>query len=527
MFIGSLRKLIESLLSTLPVVVAVLLLNFVPGVGFDLTINQLIIFGISALMVVVGMWLFNLGADTSMKKMGELVGSSLTRRQSMFILVLIFFLFGLFITVAEPDLSVLANQVPAIPKLLLISAIGVGVGIFVVIGALRILFKKNLKVWLLGFYGLMFALCLLVDHSYIPLSLDSGGVTTGPITVPFILAVGVGIATSRAGNKTTTDSFGLVAFSSIGPILMVLILALCFRGNLTYSFEINQLIDPNSSANSAHFDGMLVGNTFLKTLLPHGSEFGSLLSVTVSISPILLFFIIYELIFIKLTFKTMRKIINGVLVAYIGLIMFMTAVEAGFLPIGQKLGLELSKGELWVLLLVGGFLGVAAVFAEPAVHILTDQIEDASDGAVSRTTVILLLAVGNGIAIVLSLLRIYYGEDFSILYLVVPGYILAFALSFAVPDIYTAIAFDSGGVVSGPMNTTFILPFAIGACYSIWGNDLIMTNAFGTIALVALMPLIMIQSIGLSASLKIRAQYRIARNRIREEFDDQIIHFGS
>ena len=215
MFLRSLIKLKESFLSTLPVVVVVLLLYFIPGMGIELSINQIVVFSISAALVVIGMWLFNLGAEVSMKKMGELVGSSLTKRQSMVLLIIILFLFGLFITLAEPDLSVLASQVPSIPRFLLIAMIGIGVGVFVVIGALRILFQKSLKVWLLGFYGLMFGLCLLIDKSYIPLSLDSGGVTTGPITVPFILAVGVGIATSRAGNKSNNDSFGLVAFSSI------------------------------------------------------------------------------------------------------------------------------------------------------------------------------------------------------------------------------------------------------------------------------------------------------------------------
>ena len=525
MFLRSLNKLKESLLSTLPVVAVVLILNFIPSIGFELTVNQIVMFSLSSVLVVIGMWLFNIGAETSMHKMGELVGSSLTRKQSMLLLVIVFFLFGVFITIAEPDLSVLAAQVPSIPSPLLIGSIGLGVGIFIVVGALRILFKRSLKIWLLGFYGLMFALCLLIDRTYIPLSLDSGGVTTGPITVPFILAVGVGIATSRAGNKSTSDSFGLVAFSSIGPILMVLILALIFRGNLTYVFHMDPLIDPNSANYTTDFSFAVIGNSFLTAMLPHGGEYGSILSVTISLSPILLFFIIYELIFIKLPGKKVVSIVLGVIVAYLGLIFFMTAVSAGFLPIGQKLGLELAHGELWVLVLVGAFLGIAAVFAEPAVHVLTHQIEEVSDGAISRVTVIIVLALGNGVAIVLSALRIYFGIDFSLLYIIVPGYILAFALSFQVPDIYTAMAFDSGGVVSGPMNTTFILPFAIGACYTLWGNDLIMTNAFGTIAVVAMMPLIMIQLIGLSATIKIRAQYRIARNRIREEFDDQIIHF--
>lgn len=521
MFLGSAKKLLESFLATLPVTAVVILLNFVPGTGFELTINQLVIFSICVVLVVLGMWLFNVGAESSMHRMGELVGSSLTRRQSMWMLVLIFFLFGVFITIAEPDLTVLADQVPSIPKLLLIGSIAIGVGLFIVIGALRILFRKSLKIWLLGFYGLMFGLCLLIDKSYIPLSLDSGGVTTGPITVPFILAIGVGIATTRAGNKSTTDSFGLVAFSSIGPILMVMILALAFRGTLSYEFTPASLVSDTSTV----FDGNIVKESFVHALLPHNGEYGSILSVLISLSPILVFFIVYELIFIKLSWKYVLNIAFGIFVAYLGLVIFMTAVTAGFLPIGQKLGISMADEQLWIITLVAAFIGIAAVLAEPAVHVLTSQIEDISDGSVSKMTVLLALALSNGIAIVLSVLRIYVGIEFELLYLVVPGYIIAFALSFFVPDIYTAIAFDSGGVVSGPMNTSFILPFAIGLCYAKSGNNLIMTNAFGTIALVALMPLIMIQFIGLGATIKIGAQYRIARNRIREEHDDQIIHF--
>ena len=525
MLLRSLTKLKESFLSTLPVLIVVLLLNFLPGINFSLNPNQLTIFIISAVLVVIGMWLFNLGAENSMHKMGELVGASLTKKQSMLIFIAILFLFGLFITLAEPDLSVLADQVPSIPRFILIGMVGLGVGIFVVIGALRILFQKNLKIWLLGFYGLMFTLCLLIDSSYLPLSLDSGGVTTGPITVPFILALGVGIATSRGGNKSTSDSFGLVAFSSIGPILMVLILAMVFRGNLSYQFERSPLIDHSAAGYTEELSAGAVWNGFVYAMLPHGGEFGSILSVTISLSPLLAFFVVYELIFIKLPLKRVLDILIGVVVAYIGLVFFMTAVSAGFLPIGQKLGLELVDGEVWILILVAIFIGIAAVFAEPAVHVLTHQMEEISDGAINRKSVLIILALGNGIAILLSVLRIYVGEAFSLLYIIVPGYVIAFALSFAVPDIYTAMAFDSGGVVSGPMNTTFILPFAIGACFAKWGDGLIMKNAFGTIAVVAMMPLIMIQFIGLSATVKIRAQYKIARSRIREEFDDQIVHF--
>lgn len=516
----SLKKLKDALLSTLPVLAVVLILYATQIL--TLTIVQLVVFLSSAVLVVIGMWLFNIGAETSMATMGEMVGSSITKKQKMWMLVLVFFLFGLFITIAEPDLTVLADQVPGIPSYILIVSVGIGVGIFIVIGALRILFQKSLKVWLLGFYALMFAVACLVDKSYIPLSMDSGGVTTGPITVPFILAVGIGIATTRGGNKTNSDSFGLVAFASIGPILTVMILSLIMRNNsLTYSFTPVTMSDDVTNA-SSYLD------PFVHALLPRFEEavMGTLLQVLISLAPIVVFFLVYNFVFLKLPARKILRTIDGVFYVYIGLVFFMTAVEAGFLPIGQTLGIQVSeKGEgfYWLLVLVGVILGMAAVFAEPAVHVLTSQVENVSDGNVSNTTVLLTLALSNGLAIALSILRIIYKID--LLYIVVPGYFVAFLLTFLVPDIYSAIAFDSGGVVSGPMNTTFIMPYAIGACFIIHGDEGIMNYAFGTVALVAMAPLISIQLLGLSASYKSYRMFKIARAHVREEFDEQIIHF--
>lgn len=505
----ALLKLKDSLLSTLPVLVVVLVLYFAKVANFES--NQLWVFGISVVFIVIGMWLFNMGAESSMSKMGELIGSSITKKQSMVMLVFIFFLFGAFITMAEPDLSVLADQVP-IDSMVLTISIGVGVGIFLVIGAVRILLQKSLTLWLLAFYGLMFALCCLVDYAFVPLSLDSGGVTTGPITVPFILSIGVGLAASRAGKKTDADSFGLVAFSSIGPILVVLILSIFLRREqLVYTYE-----SPVSPDNVfAPFINALIGTN------------GTLVKVAMSLGPILVLFLIYELIFIRLSARKLLSLFIGVVLVYVGLIFFLTAVDAGFLPIGKKMGEDIAgSGNKIILIIVGAVLGIVAVFAEPAVHVLTNQIETVSNGSVKKTAVLLSIALGNGIAIGLAMLRTFMG--FSLFYIVVPGYFLAFLLSFFVPPIYTAIAFDSGGVVSGPMNSTFIQPFAIGACAIFAGSAAsteIMKNAFGTIAIVALMPLIMIQLLGLTGTVKENYRMRVARKRIADAYDDQIIHF--
>lgn len=508
----ALKKLKNSFFAVLPIVAVVLVLYFAKIVTFST--KEMIIFGISAFLVVVGMCLFNIGAESSMQQMGQLVGSSVTKRKSIAFLIVIFFLFGLFITVAEPDLEVLAQQAAntETEKLILIISVGVGVGIFLVIGALRILFQKSLKVWLLGFYGMMFALCCLVDYARIPLSLDSGGVTTGPITVPFILSVGIGIAASRAGNKSDADSFGLVAFSSIGPILVVLILSLITRK--TTSFDVSSIEAINDSNIIMTFVNGLIGTK------------GTLFKVALSVLPILIFFLIYEALFIKLSRRKLIGLVVGVLFVYVGLVLFLTAVEVGFLPIGQTLGKSLAEQNTEMFIAVGAALGLAAAFAEPAVHVLTEQVESISEGTINKLAVLLTIALGNALAIGLSMLRVKLG--FNLLWIIVPGYIISFFLSFIVPDIYSAIAFDAGGVVSGPMNSTFILPFAIGACYALNGADAstkIMTDAFGTIGVVALMPLLMIQILGLSGTIRIASERKIARRRTTAQNDNQIIHF--
>lgn len=521
MGIELLRKLKESVLSSLPVILVVIGIYVIDLFSHivNMSIQELVLFLISSFFIVVGMWLFNFGSEKSMSKIGEYLGSSITKKQSMVILVCVFFLVGVFVTVAEPDLTVLAEQVP-INKWVLIIGIGIGVGAFLVIGALRILFSKSLKVWLLAFYGLLFAIACLIDYSFIPLSLDSGGVTTGPITVPFILALGIGVSASKSGNKNA-DSFGLVAFCSLGPILVVMILSLAMK-NTTYNFISNSVNGWED-----------IPKKFFNAFFINSSSSGAFVEVLIAVSPILIFFLFYNFISFKLPRKKLLEIIIGVVITYFGLVIFLGSVNAGFLPIGQKFGLELGKNSslFYVLILMGIILGIAAVFAEPAVHVLTDQIENVSNGAVKKNLVFLALALGNGFAIALSLTRTVIG--FNLFYIIVPGYILAFLLSFFVPDIYFSIAFDSGGVVSGPMNSTFILPFAIGVCFSSNGGSLdpvtanshIMTDAFGTIAVVAMMPLISIQVIGLFATIKNANQLKIARYRIKEEFDDQIIHF--
>jgi len=502
-----LLKIKEALVSVLPITIIVILLNLTPLVNFS--IEELIVFVVSSFLLIIGIGLFNLGADLAMTPMGTHIGQGLTKSKKIGVLLTVCFALGFFITIAEPDLSVLAKQVEEIMNgTLLIVFVGLGVAIFLFIAILKIIFKKSLSSILMFFYMLLFAICSIViingNENFLPLGFDSGGVTTGPITVPFIMALGVGIAASIGGRNSKENSFGLIALCSIGPILAVMILGIFVDGNVNYILpEAYKL--PNN----------LLGSTFA-TLFTVTKE------VTLALGLVVIFFFIIQFIFLKLPKRKLIQILFGILYTYIGLIIFLTSVNVGFMPIGYKMGIELAKKP--TLLAVFGFIiGLVVVLAEPAVHVLNKQVEEITDGTVSKKSMLIALSIGVGISICLSMIRIIF--DFSILYYLIPGYFISLGLSFFVPKMYTAIAFDSGGVASGPLTSTFILPFAVGACSMILGDESIMSNAFGIVAMVAMTPLITIQLLGFRAIMSQRVREKLAMHRILNEDDKQIIDF--
>ncbi len=500
-------KLKESLVSVLPVTLIVLLLNLTPLVDFNTT--ETVVFVCSALVLILGMGLFNLGADIAMTPMGEQVGAGLSRSKNVGILLLVCFAMGVFITVAEPDLTVLATQTAGlINGTLLIVTVGVGVGIFLVLAILRVVFKIHLATLLMYFYMLLFALSSLVvicgNSGFLPMAFDSGGVTTGPITVPFIMALGVGVAATLGGKDAGENSFGLVAMCSIGPILAVMALGISATGELSYQL-------PDYSV-EAHLGGEL-----LRTLLSVAEE------VALALGLVVIFFLLVQMIFLHLPRKKLVQIGVGIVYTFLGLVLFLTSVTVGFMPIGYKLGCQLAERNQGLLILAGFLLGLVVVLAEPAVHVLNHQVEGVTNGTVSRRSMLIALSCGVGVSIGLSLIRMVF--DFSILYYLIPGYMLSLGLSFFVPRLYTAIAFDSGGVASGPLTSTFILPFAIGACVTVGGVEAVMSNAFGIIAMVAMTPLITIQLLGFRAVTTARVQEKIAMKRILDADDEQIIHF--
>lgn len=500
-------KLKESLFSVIPVVVIVLILCITPFL--DLSAKELITFLICSVLLIVGIALFNLGADISMSPMGSYMGTGLTKSRNLKLLLSVTFLMGLLITIAEPDLAVLATQVKDLfHETLLIAVVGIGVGLFLLMAVLKIIFNKPLSMLLMLFYMLLFALAALLmeggKSSFIPLCFDSGGVTTGPITVPFIMALGLGIASTIGGHDVGENSFGLVALCSVGPVAAVMILALGANGHINYSL-------PDYSIEAA------LGEGVVHLLLEKALE------VTRALGLIVVFFVIMQHFVLKLPADRIKHIFVGIVYAFFGTVLFLSAVTAGYMPVGFKIGAELAKGNTNFLIVFAFVIGAVTVLAEPAVHVLNKQVEEVTGGTVTKRSMMVALSIGVGVSIGLSIIRAIYG--FSILYYLIPGYFISLALSVFVPRIYTAIAFDSGGVASGPLTSGFILPMIIGVCAILQGEANIMSYAFGIVAMVAMTPLITIQALGFKAIAAQAVRERIVMKRILDSDDEQIIYF--
>ena len=501
-------KLKEALVSVFPVMALVLLVSFTPLAHLERA--ERIIFVVCAVFLVIGIALFNLGADLAMSPIGRYVGTGLTKSRRVGLLVMTCFLMGMMITVAEPDLSVLAGQISAVIRpAALIFAVGAGVGLFLVLAVVRIITKTDLTAMLLFFYMLLFACSALLlsagKQSFLPMAYDSGGVTTGPITVPFIMALGLGIAQTFGGRNAGQNSFGLISLCSVGPILAVLVLSIgSGNGEIVYPVPDYTMI---SGLNAEFWH--LLGETAW--------------DVAKSILLVVIFFGVLQHFILHLPMQKIVQIAFGLVFAFAGLVIFLVAVSIGFMPVGYRIGWLMGGGSKHALPVFAFIIGMAAVLAEPAVHVLNQQVEEITDGAVTKRQMMIALSVGVGTSVALSVLRLFFG--FSLLYYLVPGYLLSLGLSFFVPRLYTAIAFDSGGVASGPLTSSFILPMAIGACVAMRGADAVLDFAFGVVALVAMTPLITIQALGFRSIVSSFMRERSAVHRIMSSDDRQIIYF--
>lgn len=489
------EKLSETLKAVIPILAIVLILCFTIA---PIPPSILVSFLLGAALLIVGMLLFNVGVELSMTPIGERVGAIMTRSKKVLIVVLVSFIMGFAITISEPDLQVLAEQVPSVPNLTLILAVAVGVAFFLVLAILRMLFGIPLSYLLVFFYVIIFALTFFVPGDFLAIAFDSGGVTTGPMTVPFIMAFGIGVSAIRSDRHAADDSFGLVAMCSIGPILAVLILGMIFNpGQVEQVSESIPVIDNTVD----------LWNSFMVEFPTYIHE------IALSILPIIVFYGIVQLITRDVNKRTLIKIGIGMAYTYVGLVLFLTGVNVGFMPAGNFLGQTIAKlPYAWIIIPIGMIIGYFIVLAEPAVFVLTKQVEEMTSGAISAKALGLSLSIGVSVSVGLAMTRVLTG--ISILWFLIPGYAIALILTFFVSKIFTAIAFDSGGVASGPMTATFLLPFAMGACEAYGGN--IITDAFGIVAMVAMTPLITIQVMGLIA--------RIKENKLHKEVVYQEVH---
>ena len=480
-------KFKEVVSAVLPITLIVLILNWtLSPLGFPVLLRFLA----GALLIILGLSIFLFGVDLGVSPIGVLMGSTLTKSNKLWIMVAGGLLLGFFISVAEPDLHILANQVDfvssgEISRVAIVLVVSVGIAVMMTLGLLRILRGTPLYLVLTVVYGLIFVLALFASSEFLAISFDASGATTGAMTVPVILALSKSVSALKKNSKASEkDSFGLVGLTSTGAILGVIIMSL-FRP----VEKITASLDYDLSTSDA-------------VILPFLKKIPTIaLEVFFALLPILIIFVAFQKITFRLKRKAMVRILKGLLYAFLGLVLFLTGVQAGFMDVGSQLGYQIaSQNAPLILILVGFILGLVTILAEPAVYVLTEQIEDVTSGYVRRQAVIGSLAIGVAAAVALSMLRIVVPEIHLWHYLL-PCYAIALVLSFFTPKLFVGIAFDSGGVASGPMTATFVLAFAQGAAEAI-SHANVLIDGFGVIAMVATMPLIALQLLGLIYRIK-------------------------
>ena len=492
----------EAVQSVLPIFAIVLLLS-VSAAPMESGVIVMFLFG--TIMLIIGMGFFTIGSGISMEPLGEGIGVTLGKAKKIAIPLFICLVLGILITIAEPDLTVLAEQVPSISDRILIWSVAVGVGIFLVISMIRTRKGIKLNTLLLVFYGVAIVLAFFAPNDFIPTAFDSGGVTTGPITVPFIMALGAGMASMSTAKNARENSFGLIALCSIGPILSVVILSIVFKPQSSTSQETFVIAKTTKEAFEAFINGV--------------PKFA--LEVFEALMPIVAVLVVFQILTRRFNKHQLLRMLVGFVYTYIGLVFFLTGANVGFMPAGRLIGARIASGEMKYLLIpIGALMGYFVVSAEPAVHSLKKQVEEITNGSVSQKSIGLALSIGVGCSVGIAMLRILTG--IPVLPILMVGYAISLVITFYVPPIYTGIAFDSGGVASGPMSTTFVLPFAIGACEALGGN--VLTDAFGVVAMVAMTPLIAIQVLGLMGEIKRKKLLAKTKHEILQLEDDMIYY---
>ena len=463
-----LEKLKESFFSVFPVTIIILCLIAFLG---DATLGEILSLLISACLLIVGMSLFSLGADNSMIELGKDIGATLSKSKKLWLMLLISFIIGFIITFAEPDLMVLAIKVADKSSLnsvwIFISTVSLGVGLFLMFTIFKLVFRWKLSVILTIAYGAIIILSFFVPKQFMPIAFDSGSVTTGPISVPFLLSFGLGLSAVRSGNNED-DSFGLIALCSAGPILAVMIMSLFLTGGNGSNVEVTNSVG--------------IAQQFLQSTLSYISD------VALVILPIVLLFFVFQVFVFKFPKQKVSRTIFGFFITYLGIVLFLTGVECGYTNLGQKIGETISVLSYnYIAIPIGFILGAFAIMAEPALHVLKKQVENITGGVIKQKAIVIAISIGVACSVAVAVVQNMY--DFSLLYIIVPVYTICLLLSFFNTKLFTAVAFDSGGVATGAMAVSFTLPFVMGLST---GNS----NGFGTIALIAAFPILTMQILG-------------------------------
>lgn len=476
-----LSKLKESFISIFPIVAIVLVLGLTVS---PLSSYDIIKFIISAILLIVGMSFFTVGADSAMFTMGSSVGGNLSKSRKIVSFILISFCIGFIVTMAEPDLSVLASQVISLNKWLFICIVALGFGICLALFVLSIIFQIKVKYLLIASYLIVFVLAIFVPEAYLPISIDAGAVTNGPISVPFVLAFGMGISAVRSGKHEEEDNFGLIALTSVGPLITTMLMCI--------------LVGKNPETSQA-----IITETQTGTALQMFNEFGveflsNILNILVVLIPIIIFFFVYNYFFLKYPKTQIIKIIIGLVYTYLGIVVFLTGIMTGFLPVASVLGFNIATSNVsWLLIPIAALIGLTTSLVEPAVHVTNKKVEEMTQGRISKKVMMIAICIGTSISLVISILRVLFNINF--IYLIIPIYAVCIILTFFCPAIFTSIAFDSGGVASGAMSTGFVLPFVMGVAQAN-GVD-IMFGGFGTIAFIAAMPIFTILILGVTYNI--------------------------
>lgn len=474
-------KFKEVLFAVLPITVIVLVLHFTVT---PLETPFLIRFLLGALLIILGLSIFLFGVDLGITPIGTLMGSHLTKTNKVWIVSLAGLILGFFISFAEPDLHILAEQVDAvtsglISKFSIVAIVSVGIATMLSFGLLRIVYNIPLNKSLTVIYALILVLAFFTSSEFLAISFDASGATTGALTVPFILAVALGVSALKKDSKASEeDSFGLVGVVSAGAIIGVMAMSI-----LSKTDRVTGSLEYTVSASSSLF------TPFMEKLPVIAQE------VSLALLPLILIFLVFQVTAFKLQKRAVWRILKGLLYTFIGLILFLLGVNAGFMDVGSIVGHGLASFSRPLVVIAGFLLGLVTILAEPAVYVLTSQIEEVTSGYVKRRAVLFALSLGVGAAVALAMLKIIIPR-IELWHYLLPGYIISIALAYRAPDLFVGIAFDSGGVASGPMTATFILAFAQGTADAIEGAD-VLIDGFGVIAMVALTPLIALQILGL------------------------------